>query len=102
MQFTSLNTVGFADIPEDRMSGANAFFSMANQMTMGMGIAFGAVALRLAGFLHPGAVIKPTVTDFHIAFGIVGLVALAAVADCFTLAPDAGANVSGHRRVAAG
>ena len=52
MQFTSLNTVGVADIHESQLSGASTLSSMIQQMTIGMGIAVGAIALRLAGALH--------------------------------------------------
>ena len=40
-----------------------------------------------------------TAGDFRIAFGLVGLVALVAVVDSFSLASNAGAEVSGHRAV---
>ena len=39
MQFTALNTLAFAEVPQARMSGANTLFNMAQQMSMGMGIA---------------------------------------------------------------
>ncbi|HEY0794109.1 MAG TPA: MFS transporter [Chthoniobacterales bacterium] len=94
MQFTALNTLNFADVPPLLMTGANTLASMLGQMAMGMGVAFGAIALRLAPFLrgnHGGVL-----TDFHIAFGCAGLAALAATIDCFGLKPDAGAEVSGH------
>jgi hypothetical protein len=52
MQFTSLNTVGFADIRKSQLSGASTLSSMIQQMTIGMGIAVAAIALRLAGALH--------------------------------------------------
>jgi hypothetical protein len=35
--------------------------------------------------------------DFHIAFWLVGIMGLLAVADCFGLEPRAGAEVTGHR-----
>ena len=55
MQFTALNTLAFADVPEGWMSGANTVFNMVQQLFMAMGIALGAVALRIAGLLGPGA-----------------------------------------------
>jgi hypothetical protein len=36
MQFTSLNTVGFADIHESQLSGASTLSSMIQQMTIGI------------------------------------------------------------------
>jgi EmrB/QacA subfamily drug resistance transporter len=96
MQFTALNTLAFADVPEGRMSGANTLFNMAQQMAMGLGIALGAVALRVAAMLHPAASGPIPLIDFHIAFAIVGGVALVAVLDSFWLAFDAGDNLR-HR-----
>jgi EmrB/QacA subfamily drug resistance transporter len=86
MQFTTLSTLAFADLPKTGMSGANTLFSMLQQMASGFGIAIGAIALRLASFTHVGPV---TMADFHIAFAVVGLVALTAFLDFRGLAPDA-------------
>ena len=97
MQFTSLNTVGFADIHESQLSGASTLSSMIQQMTIGMGIAVGAIALRLAGALHSTNADSLSAGDFRIAFALVGVIALFAVIDSFSLASDAGAEVSGHR-----
>jgi EmrB/QacA subfamily drug resistance transporter len=86
MQFTTLSTLAFADLPKTGMSGANTLFSMLQQMASGLGIAIGAIALRLASLTHSGPV---TMADFHLAFAIVGLVALTAFLDFRGLAPDA-------------
>jgi len=98
MQFTSLTTLSLAEIPAPQMSGASTLSSMVQQMTMGMGIAFGALALRVAAFAEGDTSGTPSVVDFRIAFGLVAALALAALFDVRTLAPDAGAEVSGHRR----
>ncbi len=97
MQFTGLGALGFADIPKPLMSSATSFLAVVIQMAMGMGVAVGAVALRAAEWLrgYHGAV--PALMDFHIAFGLVAIIAVLAVLDCFTLDPHAGAEVSGHR-----
>jgi EmrB/QacA subfamily drug resistance transporter len=88
MQYTTLNTLAFADMPKPRMSGANTLFSMMNQMGSGLGIAVGAVSLRLGALLHPTAD-AVTGRDFQIAFWVVALVAMAAYPDFIRLAPDA-------------
>ncbi len=98
MQFTSLTTLSLAEIPGPQMSGASTLSSMVQQMTLGMGIAFGALALRIGAFAEGNATGTPTVMDFHIAFGLVAVLALAALFDVRKLAADAGAEVSGHGR----
>ncbi len=96
MQFTALSTLAFADIRKPEMSSATSFFSMITQMSMGMGVAVGAIALRAAGFLDGNSHGGPTTKEFHIAFLLVAVLALVATLDCFTLDREAGASVSGH------
>jgi EmrB/QacA subfamily drug resistance transporter len=96
MQFTCLSTLAFADVPKPELSAATSFFSMITQMSMGMGVAVGAIALRLAGLLDRNAHGNPTAREFHIAFLLVSSLALLATVDCFSLDRDAGAAVSGH------
>jgi hypothetical protein len=98
MQFTSLSTLGFADIPPAQMSAATTFAIMVQQMTMGMGVAVGAIALRIAALLRHGSATHPTIPDFHLAFVLVGMIALISVLDFLKLEATAGAVVSGHAR----
>ena len=96
MQFTGISTLAFVDVSHSQMSSANSFFTVMTQMSMGMGVAVGAVALRLAAWLRGGPASAPTIADFHLAFGMVSIVAVLAVVDCFGLDRNAGAEVSGH------
>jgi hypothetical protein len=103
MQFTALNTLAFADVPERRMSGANTLFNIAQQMTLGLGIALGAASLRLAPLFHAGAGGEVSLLDFRIAFLVVGLMALLAIVDVLGLGSRAGDEVRGSQtRPAAG
>ncbi|WP_245253696.1 hypothetical protein [Paraburkholderia sp. LEh10] len=65
---------------------------------MRMGVALGAIALRLAAWLHGHDVQPVTPADFNVAFLLVAALGLVAIADVFGLERDAGAHVSGHRR----
>jgi EmrB/QacA subfamily drug resistance transporter len=96
MQFTGISTLAFVDVSQSQMSSANSFFTVMTQMSMGMGVAVGAVALRLAAWLRGGSSAAPTIGDFHRAFGMVSIIAVLAVVDCLRLARNAGAEVSGH------
>ena len=97
MQFTGMTTLGFSDVPDDLMSGASTLVSMAQQLMMGLGVAVGAIALRVASRLRPDSGGVVGLADFRTAFVVVGLFAALGVVDCLTIAPDAGAEVSGHR-----
>ncbi len=93
MQFTALATLAFADIPQDRMSPANTWFSVAFQLGNGIGVAVGALLLRLAAtLLHT----QPTLAAFHLAFAALAILMLALATTALSLHPDAGQTVSGH------
>ena len=99
MQFTSINTLAFADVPSARMSSASTFFSMVQQMTIGLGIAFGAIALHAAVLIH-GNHAQLSLADFQTAFLIVSALVLVSVLYFMAIEPDAGQEVSGHTRSA--
>jgi EmrB/QacA subfamily drug resistance transporter len=90
MQFTALGALAFADIPTDWMSGANTLLNVAQQLAMGAGIALGAIALRTAGLYDMNATTAVSLAHFHVAFIIVGVVALIGVLDVWGLHPGAG------------
>ncbi len=96
MQFTAISTLSYADIPHDKMNGASSFGSLIQQMSTGMGVAAGAVALHLAMILdrHDR---NPLTADFHLAFGLLAVLAAVGLISFARLAPAAGADVSGHR-----
>ena len=97
MQFTCLNAMAFADIPPARMSRSTTLSSTVQQMTLAVGVAFGAITLRMTSFLGgTSAQPVPTILDFRITFALISLVAVAAIVHCFKLAPEAGSEVSGH------
>jgi EmrB/QacA subfamily drug resistance transporter len=89
MQFTALNTIAFADVPQSHISSSNTLFSMLNQLGGGLGIAVGALSLRLgSGLLHPsGALVGAH--DFQFAFWVVGVVGMLSYLDFRRLAPNA-------------
>jgi EmrB/QacA subfamily drug resistance transporter len=95
MQFTSLNTLAFSEVPTEEISAASMMHSAAQQLTFGLGIAFGAISLRI-GILLGGA--DQTLAEFRIAFCIVAALALATFPAFMRLAHDAGAEVSGRTK----
>jgi EmrB/QacA subfamily drug resistance transporter len=97
LEFTSLNTLAFADVSKPKMSAATSLSSMAQQVSLGAGVALGAILLHVCQNLRH-APHGPLVTgDFHVAFLLIGLISMAAVGLFLRLAPDAGWEVSGHR-----
>lgn len=84
LQFTALNTLAFAEVPERDMGTANTLFSLGFQFSTGMGVAIGAVALRLAGGF-PGA------------FAAVAVLMAAASLAGLLVGRDAGREVRGRK-----
>ncbi|MDB5656803.1 MAG: transporter protein [Tardiphaga sp.] len=95
MQFTTLNIVAFADIPQSQMSPANTLFSTVFQLAMGIGIALGAVAIRLGQWAAPhlGFGQLPA-ASFRLAFVVIASVALLGLIDSVRLARNAGDHVA--------
>ena len=98
MQFTCLTTLAYTEIPPERMSRANGFLSAVMQLSLGMGIAVGAITLRLSARVHGHSGAAPQLKDFHLAIFVVALLTLAHVLDPLGLSPEAGASTSGHRQ----
>jgi EmrB/QacA subfamily drug resistance transporter len=97
LEFTSLNTLAFADVANPKMSAATSLSSMVQQVSLGTGVALGAILLH-AHLAWRGALHGPLATsDFHFAFVVIGLISLAAIVRFMRLAPDAGWELSGHR-----
>ena len=96
LQYTSLNTVAYADIGAARMSAASSAASMMQQLTNGLGVAVAALLLQLTRQWGGTATLIPA--DFHIAFVVTALISLSSVLFYRNLDPAAGAEVSGHRR----
>ena len=98
MQFTCMTTLAYAEIPPGRMSRANGFLSAVMQLSMGMGVAVGAITLRLVAHAHGHSAAVPQLRDFHLAILLVAILALGPVFNSLGLSADAGATTSGHRR----
>ncbi|WP_233835676.1 MFS transporter [Paraburkholderia sp. ZP32-5] len=99
MQFSTLATLAYADIAQPQMSAASTLWSAAAQMTVGLGIAFGAVSLRVAAHLNgemTGHVF--TLDDFRLAFLFAGVLTLVSVIGYRGLARNAGQSVGGGTR----
>ncbi len=100
MQFSTLATLAYADVTEAQKGAASTLWSVAQQMTIGMGIAFGALGLRLSSYFNGGAggavgEVHFSMIDFHWAFILAGLVTLLSALGYRSLAKDAGSNLGG-------
>lgn len=101
LQFTSLTTLSYADIPDQRTSAATSFQSVMQQVSNGLGVAVSAILIHLVPFLRGETAHVASVEDFHLVFGFMALVAVSACYFYARLPSDIGAEVSGHGRAPA-
>ena len=95
LQFTTLNTLIFSDIPSARLSRSTSLSGMAQQLSMGFGVSFSAAMLQvIAG---PGVLPSPGV--FRSVLACVALITVAAGPAFLLLRAEDGADVSGFRPV---
>ncbi len=95
LQFTSYNTIAYADVPPARMSAATTLYSALQQISLTVGIPISAAALHLARLGSGHAVPGPA--DFSVAFLVVGAISVCAGPAALLLPEDAGRELSGHR-----
>jgi MFS family permease len=93
MQFTSINGLGYSEIPPEQLSRSVSLGGVAQQLTNGFGVSLSAAMLNL--ITVPGEILS--VSDFAVAFIVMGLVSVAAVPMFLQLTPTDGAQVSGRR-----
>jgi hypothetical protein len=101
LAFTGINTLAYADVTPERMSGATSFASTLQQLSFGIAVALAAIVLHGATLLHRDTGAAYTVADFRIAFVVVAGIGILAALNFAKLAPDAGHLVSGRRRAPA-
>lgn len=95
ISLTCYSTIAFADTPPEQIRDANTLQATAQQLSVGLGVPLGAVAIR-AG--HPLSAILPGLGGhggaYTIAFLVLALVSLTATAAALRLHPEAGSAVT--------
>jgi EmrB/QacA subfamily drug resistance transporter len=96
LQYNAFGTIAYADVAKPQMSSATSLYSTFLQLAATLGVAFAVSILHVSLRLFGHASLQPS--DFSFAFVIVALLSATAIPLCMKLAPDAGAEISGHRR----
>jgi Na+(H+)/acetate symporter ActP len=91
-----MSSLIYADLPAARMSYGTSIASVAQQISMSLGVAVGATVLHITTEL--GGASGPTAASFMPTFLIVGIIPITAIFVFMQLSPNAGAEMSGHRR----
>jgi MFS family permease len=96
-QYTSMNTLGYADVPDDQASLASTIASTAQQLSLSFGVA--AASLAAAVFVRRDAQTQPPaiIRGIHMAFFALGAFTLLSSLIFRRLRSDDGANISQHK-----
>ena len=99
LQFTSVNTMAYADVEPARISRATALVSVGQQLAMSCGVAVGAMAVELTVHLKGGGPLEAA--DFRPAILAVALISSLSVLVFLRLSPEAGAEMTNRVRAPA-
>lgn len=95
MFFTGVNALGFAEIPNERISQATPISAVAQQASIAIGVAIAGGVLELSTNFSGG---EMSLYDFHISFYIVAVISAMAFFVFKRLPRNAGHEVSGGKK----
>jgi len=92
LQFTSINTIAYADVPPRLISRATSLTAAAQQLSLSVGVAIGALAVELVVRFNQ----TPTIgaADFPPAFLLVAAISALSAPLFWKLPPEAGAELA--------
>ena len=94
LQYTAYNTVAYAETPNARMSAATSFYTTFQQLMLSVGICTAAAVLAASIAVQHHA--RPELSDFSVAWVVLGLITLAAAPLSAKLSRTAGDDMSGR------
>ncbi|VTU29588.1 MULTISPECIES: MDR family MFS transporter [unclassified Variovorax] len=93
MGMVALQTLGFSEIPKPLMSHATALSSMAQQLSLSVGVVLGASLVSAAAWWHGSDSTHLAARDFSPAFVVVGAITLISLAFFVRLDREEGADL---------
>jgi EmrB/QacA subfamily drug resistance transporter len=94
LQFTCMSALTYADLDPRQLSGGTSIASVAQQLSMSIGVAVGATLLHFATVATGTS--QPSQAAFAATFFLVGLFPMASILVFARLAPNAGAEMAGR------
>jgi MFS family permease len=88
--YTAFNTVAFADVPPERMTSANTLMSTIQELGAGLGVAVGALLVRL------GEPLTGAGMSFRFAFAVLAVLLVIPAIEAITLPRSAGNVLTGR------
>ena len=89
--FTTYNTVAYADVPPERIAGANALMSTMQELGAGLGVATGALLVRWGDSFTSEAA-----SSFRFAFLVLAVLLMLPAIEAFRLPGNAGNVITGR------
>jgi EmrB/QacA subfamily drug resistance transporter len=99
LEFTSVNTIAYAEITPPVMSRATSMVAAFQQLSLSTGVAVGALVVEITLRIKHASTMG--VTDFPPAFLVISLISAAAALIFMQLPLDAGAELAGRRAAGA-
>jgi EmrB/QacA subfamily drug resistance transporter len=96
LEFTAINAITYAEIDSTAMSRATSFAAVAQQLSLSLGIAFGAFGIEISQAVRGAAHLD--VADFQHAFFLIAIVSASSVLFFLNLPRDAGSDLAGAPR----
>lgn len=93
LEFTAVNAIAYADIRAHEMSSATSFASVAQQISLSLGVAIGALVLEASRAANAELVLS--LNDFVLAFCVIGAITSLSALSFLRLPANAGAEISG-------
>ncbi len=90
VQLSTLHTVAYADVPQQKMSSANTLYSTALQLASSLGVGLGALALRCAA---SASATPYALENYQRSFVLIAAVGLVALIGYGGMSPDAGTAI---------
>ncbi|NDA46092.1 MAG: MFS transporter [Alphaproteobacteria bacterium] len=94
LQFSTLNSLPYADVPVHKMSGATSLSQLMQQIGKGVGVATAASMLNLSLAWRGGT--QLSTFEFKVTLLVSAVISLASILFFIGLRKDAGAEMSGH------
>jgi EmrB/QacA subfamily drug resistance transporter len=91
IQFTAVQSLGYAEMPSELFSRATSFMAMAQQLVQSFGVGLVALVVHLSLIWHARAAIAPE--DVALGYFTIGVMALASVVIFYRLPAHAGAEL---------
>jgi len=95
--FSAYNSVAFADVPSDKMTHANTLHATLQELGAGLGIAVGALLVRLGDPVGEALGMTDTPgTPYRVAFVLLAVIMVAPLIEALTMPSSAGGAVTGR------